>query len=214
MSILYAVVARGNVIMASGPEPNQGLNAALKGVFSKITSGRLHQIDQGKQVVRIITDNGMNFACLADSSVDSKRQVSFLEELQRQWVRKYGQGTQNFAENQKNGEFGPTIQSSLSAFNSEQGHKIAIIKENIMQAQEAMTKNLEEALKRGDSLEAMENKANELNNHAQQFERSTKDLKRKMCFQKYRWYFLGALIVVVLIWLISSFICGFDYHKC
>ena len=200
MSIAYAAIIKRDVCIASGPEPNPSINQSLKRLCAQISSGSVHQLDQGKNVIKVLSEaNGMNYCCVAESSCDGRRTLQFLEELQRQWVRKYGSQPPPFSENQKNQEFGPIIQSALSSFNSQQAQKINVIKENILQAQETMAKNLEEALRRGEKLEDMEQKANNLNEHAHEFERGAKTLKNKMCWQKYQWYLLGALIAIVVI---------------
>ena len=200
MSILYAAVIKKDVAICSGPQPNASVNSSLKAYCSQIHGGRVHQLEQGKNLVKILTENNqLNFCCVCEATCNGHTALQFLEELSRQWVRKYGTSPPPFAENQKNGEFGPVIQSTLSSFNSEQNQKISTIKPNLAEAQETMAKNLEEALRRGEKLEDMEAKAQGLKEHASEFERNSSTLKNKMCWQKWRYYIIGAIVAIVLI---------------
>jgi len=53
-----------------------------------------------------------------------------------------------------------------------------------------------------------------LNDSAKKFQRSSRALKNVMWWKNVKMWLLIIAIVAVLIWLISSFVCGFDYSKC
>ena len=214
MSIQYAAVIKKGAVVCSSPPPNPSLNSSLKRLCAQISGGKMHQLDQGNIVIKILSEqNGTNFCCVADSSCNPRNTVTFLEELSRQWVQRYGPAPPPFSENQKQGEFGPVIQSTMSGYNTGTNQKISMIKQNIAQAQETMAKNLEEALRRGEKLEDMEAKAQNLNDHAHEFERNANKLKNRMCWQKWQYYIIGAVIVVVVIVIIIMIACGTDF-KC
>jgi Synaptobrevin len=57
-------------------------------------------------------------------------------------------------------------------------------------------------------------KSDQLNQSAKKFQKSSKALKNVYWWKNVKMWILIIAIVIVLIWLISSFICGFDYSKC
>lgn len=69
-------------------------------------------------------------------------------------------------------------------------------------------------LARGEKIELLVDKSDQLNQSARKFQKSSKALKNVMWFKNVKMWAMIALIVIVLIWLISSFACGFDYSKC
>jgi vesicle-associated membrane protein 7 len=77
-----------------------------------------------------------------------------------------------------------------------------------------MVQNIEMVLERGEKLELLVDKTEKLQAQAFQFSRAAKELKTVMFWRKVKLYFLIFFIVVISIWLISSFLCGFDYSKC
>lgn len=72
----------------------------------------------------------------------------------------------------------------------------------------------EKVLARGEKIELLVDKTEQLNRSANKFQRSSRQLKNVMWWQRTRMIMLIVAIVVILIWLISSFVCGFNYSKC
>jgi len=69
-------------------------------------------------------------------------------------------------------------------------------------------------LARGEKIELLVDKSEALNDSAKKFQRSSRALKNVMWWKNVKMWLLIIAIVAVLIWLISSFVCGFDYSKC
>lgn len=72
----------------------------------------------------------------------------------------------------------------------------------------------EKVLARGEKIELLVDKTDQLNQSAKKFQKSSKQLKNVMWWKNIKMWMLITIIVLVLIWLISSFVCGFDYSKC
>jgi vesicle-associated membrane protein 7 len=62
-----------------------------------------------------------------------------------------------------------------------------------------MSQNLSEALRRGEQLKLFEQKAEDISNNTEIFKMEAKDLRKKMCWDRYRWWILGILIGFVLL---------------
>lgn len=69
-------------------------------------------------------------------------------------------------------------------------------------------------LARGEKIELLVDKSEQLQASAKKFQRGAKALKNVMWCKSVKMWAMIGLIVVVLIWLISSFVCGFNYSKC
>lgn len=215
---VYALVARGNTPLAEYSRI-QGTNnvkpIALRMLENIDPKKQMHVLDQDKYVFHCYTTTDrMNYLCLADKSANSQLRATFLDELQKKWISRYGNKGATFKSLEKSMEFAPEIEALFNTFNSESAAKIATIKGNIAEAQEKMTENLAEALIRGEKLTIMEQKADTIRTNADTFKRSANQVKNKMCFQRYRWYFLGALIVIILILVIVFSICNIDFRNC
>ena len=85
------------------------------------------------------------------------------------------------------------------------------VKDQLAEVKDVMVENIERVLARGEKIELLVDKSDQLNQSARKFQKSSKNLKNVMWFKNVKMWALIALIVAVLIWLISSFICGFNY---
>ena len=201
MSFVYGLVAHGAIPLAdySGASGNFK-SVAIRLLENIDTKKPYHTLPSDPYVFHSFTDNNrMNFLCLTDKKVEANLRIAFLDELSRKWNSKYGNQGPKFSSYSKQKEFSPEIQALFTVYNSDQAQKIATIKGNLAKAQETMTENLTQALIRGEKLEVMEEKANSIKNHAEVFHRAATNVKRKMCWEKYRWYILGTIIVLVII---------------
>jgi vesicle-associated membrane protein 7 len=71
----------------------------------------------------------------------------------------------------------------------------------------------ERVLARGEKIELLVDKSDQLNQSARKFQKSSKSLKNVMWYKNVKMWAMIAVIILILIWLISSIACGFDY-KC
>jgi len=88
------------------------------------------------------------------------------------------------------------------------------VKDQLAEVKDVMVENIERVLARGEKIELLVDKSDQLNQSARKFQKSSKNLKNVMWFKNVKMWALIALIVAVLIWLISSFVCKFDYSGC
>jgi len=74
--------------------------------------------------------------------------------------------------------------------------------------------NIESILERGEKLELLVDKTDQLQTQAFQFQSQSKKLKNAMLMRKIKMYAAIAGIILVIIWVISAVACGIDYSKC
>lgn len=214
----YALVARGTTPIAE--------YTLLKGNHRAIAIKMLENLDpktpravveQGSYIFMTITDSDhMTFLCLSEKNVSQQMRIAFLQDLQRKWRSRYGNHGLTFSENSKNAEFGDVeIAALIRNYNSERNMKIQEIKNNISTAQEQMTQNLTMAFSRGEQLRVMESKAENIKDSAHTFQREANKVKRKFCMQRARWFILGIIMILLVIFIIVLIACGgFSFKKC
>ncbi len=72
----------------------------------------------------------------------------------------------------------------------------------------------ERVLARGEKIELLVDKSDQLNQSAKRFQKSSRNLKNVMWWKNVKMWLIIIAVVIVLIWLIASFVCGFDFSKC
>ena len=216
MSFVYALVARGETPLAEYSSVQGNYKAVAVRMLASIDPKKpVHLLEQDKYVFQSLTETDrMTFLCLTDKTVAQQLRQAFLEELQRKWRTKYGSQGATFQSYSKDKEFQPEIQALFTTYNSERAQKLANIKSNISVAQDKMTENLTLALARGEQLEIMDQKADKILQHSQAFNREAANVNRKMCWQRYRWYVVGIVISIILLYIIIAQFCGYGFEIC
>ena len=205
--ISYAAVARNTTILVQ--------DAISGGNFDQWTTDILGQInpsqnqimtEKGQYRFFVIHDqSGLNVICAANSTLQGKLAFDFLEDVQKRFNLQYARSWKNATAFGMQQEFSAQLHSLLQNSNDD---KIRQIKSNIADAQSTMTEAMQSALLRGDKIESMSQKADVLANNAKDYERNATKVKRKMCWEKYRWYLLGVIIAIIVILVIVLIACG------
>ena len=213
----YAAVARGATPLAE--------HSLVTGNHRTIAIRMLENIDpktqravveQNQGVFTAITEpDRVSFVVLTDKSVRLDGRLAFLNDLKQRWRGRYGNSAAGFAPNSKNAEFGSTEMAALMRnYNSASFQKISTIQENLSEAQDQMTQNLTMALARHEQLSMMEEKAENIKESASTFKRTASQVRRHMCLQRWKWYFIGVAIALVVIFIIVWVACGASFQKC
>merc|ERR1719357_559627 len=93
-------------------------------------------------------------------------------------------------------------------------NKIAQINETMEQVKTAMYTNIDKVLDRGEKIELLVDKSDNLNAHANQFKRRAKTLKNRLWWQNVKMMIIVFLVVVMVIYIIAAMACGFALDDC
>ena len=93
-------------------------------------------------------------------------------------------------------------------------NKISAINEEIESTKSTVMESIEKVLDRGEKIELLVHKSDQLDDQARKFNRHSKKLKNRVMWKNIKMTLLLILVLLVVVWLISSMICGFTYSKC
>lgn len=213
----YALVARGTTVLADYSAQQGPFNTMAPRYLEKVSEqGQgTTQIPEGDFVIEILSStNRLNFLVVTSKNTTTQLRTAFLESMQTKWNEKRYGSVASIQPYAKNKDFGPSIRDLFLQFNSERAERFARIQQNISEAQEITADSLTQALIRGEKLNDMEDKANSIKNHASDFQKSAKRLKQKMCWEKYRYYIFGLILLIIIALIILFSVCRFDFSKC
>ncbi len=95
-----------------------------------------------------------------------------------------------------------------------QADNLGKVKSQIEDVKGVMVENIEKVLARGEKIELLVDKTEQLNSSAKKFQRASKSLKSAMWWKNVKMWLLIIAIAAIIIWLIASFACGFNFDKC
>ncbi|KAH6567202.1 hypothetical protein BASA50_009612 [Batrachochytrium salamandrivorans] len=225
MPIIYALVARGTIILAE--------HAITTGNFTTITQHLLAKIPSGSPVsaspsgegraasssskssskvpadsrMSYVYDNhmfhylqrdGITYMCLTDDQLGRRIPFAFLEEIAKSFVALYGARAQTAISYGLN-EYSKTIAKTMEDYSNGAGDKVAGLRGEIDQVKDIMINNIEKVLERGDRIDMLVDKTESLSQASFAFKKRSTVLRRTMWWKNTRLMVLLAAVVLLLL---------------
>lgn len=109
----------------------------------------------------------------------------------------------------------PPAPLAQTFFNSDPGSDaLGRVQGQLKEVKDVMVENIEKVLARGEKIELLVDKTEELSQTARRFQYQSKNLKDMMWWKNVKMWLIIIFIVLIVIYFIVSFICGFNFDKC
>ncbi|XXG76994.1 hypothetical protein AAC387_Pa08g1237 [Persea americana] len=221
-SLIYSFVARGTVVLAEYTE--------FKGNFTIIASQCLQKLPASSNkftyncdshTFNYLVENGFSrlqglvylvaaYCVVAVESAGREVPIAFLERVKDDFNKRYGGGKAATAvANSLNKSFGPKLKEHMQycADHPEEISKLAKVKAQVSEVKGVMMGNIEKVLDRGEKIELLVDKTDNLRSQAQDFRQQGKKIRRKMWWENMKMKLIVLGIIVALILIIILSIC-------
>ncbi len=135
-----------------------------------------------------------------------------------------------------NEDFARVLAKQMDYWSDPKNDKIQQMKKDIDETKNIMVQNIEKVLERGERIDLLVTRTEEMNEQSYKFKSGATELKKKLWWKNIKlWIVIIVLVLVrsrllfcfpspqrrayprspqILIWLIVSLICGFTFSKC
>lgn len=201
----FAGVIKGNIIIASyGDASSSSEKDILK--LSPIDQTQEQKITSGKLYSYISTPS-LTFFSISPSSVDKQRVMIFLDTLSRRWVGSFGPISSNATAHSLDGIFSDNFSALYNDFNKPPS-KTDEITRQLNETEQILTESVSKALDRGEGLDSISTKSEQLLSTSEEFRAASTNLKRKMRCSYYKSWAFWILFIVIIIYIVISWFCG------
>jgi vesicle-associated membrane protein 7 len=215
--LLYSFVARDTTVLAeySAIQGNFRTVAQECLLNAKISDERF-TITSDAYTFNFLVSNGFTFLVVADEAYGRQIPFAFLERLRDAFVEKFGDKGRTAAEDSLNNTFSPTIQKQLQYCmeHPEEISKMAQVQRKVDEVKGIMMQNVEQVLVRGERLDVLVDRTDDLRDQAQQFQRQGTRLRKRMWWQNFRMKIIVAAVVVLLVVVIFLLACFSGGRNC
>ncbi|KAG4924873.1 hypothetical protein AAZX31_18G156500 [Glycine max] len=211
-SLIYSFVARGTVILAEYTEFTGNFTSVAAQCLQKLpSSNNKFTYNCDGHTFNYLVDNGFTYCVVAVESAGRQIPIAFLERIKEDFTKKYAGGkAATAAAHSLNREFGPKLKEEMQycVDHPEEISKLAKVKAQVSEVKGVMMENIEKVLDRGEKIELLVDKTENLRSQAQDFRQQGTKIRRKMWFQnmKIKLIVLGIIIALILIIVLS--VCG------
>ncbi|KAL2338415.1 hypothetical protein Fmac_012861 [Flemingia macrophylla] len=214
MGILYAMVARGQIVLAEFNANQSNASSVAKQILTKINQGSNNNDDSNvsfshdRYVFHVKRTDGLTVLCMADDAFGRMVPFAFLEDIHKKFVKTYGRAILSAPAYAMNDEFSRVLNQQMEYYsNDPNADRLNRLKGEMTQVRTVMIDNIEKVLERGGRLELLAEKTSAMNNNTIRFKRQSRRYKNNMWWSNVR--LMVALIItsVVIIYIILAFIC-------
>ncbi|RDY01426.1 putative vesicle-associated membrane protein 726, partial [Mucuna pruriens] len=182
-SLIYAFVSRGTVVLAEYTEFSGNFNSIAFQCLQKLpASNNKFTYNCDAHTFNYLVDNGFTYCVVADESIGRQLPMAFLERIKDDFVSKYSGGKAATAPaNSLNKEFGSKLKEHMQycVDHPEEISKLAKVKAQVSEVKGVMMENIEKVLDRGDKIELLVDKTENLHNQDFWNQNPSKDVAAK-----------------------------------
>jgi len=217
MPIIYSLVSRANTVLAEHAAASGNFIDVSRLILEKIahtTSGKMSYA-YDRHYFHYSASDGLIFLCMSDEQFPRRIAFAFLDDVKNRFLAVYKTSFKDALPFAMNEEFSRVLQRQMEYFSYDPSvDKIALVQKKVDDTKKVMVENIERVLDRGEKIELLVSRTEQLQDQSYKFSSESRGLRLAYCFTNIKLWIVLFIVVIVLIWLISSFICGFDYSKC
>jgi len=217
MPIIYSLISRGSTILAEYTDAAGNFTTVTQAILEKIpaSNGKMSYV-YDRYLFHYISEDGLVYLCMADEEFGRRIPFAFLDDIKNRFKASYAVQSKTAMAYSMNGEFSKVLKKQMDYFsNNPNADKLNEVRGEIAAVKEVMVQNIEKVLERGERMELLVDKTDNLNQQAFQFKKKSTQLKRAMWWKNVKLMIILVLVCVVILYLLISFICGFPaWQKC
>ncbi|CAI5793710.1 vesicle-associated membrane protein 7 [Podarcis lilfordi] len=210
MAILFAVVARGSTILAKHAWCGGNFLEVTEQILAKIPSeNNKLTYSHGNYLFHYICQDRIIYLCITDDDFERSRAFTFLNEIKKRFQTTYGSRAQTALPYAMNSEFSSVLAAQLKYHSENKGpDQVAETQAQVDELKGIMVRNIDLVAQRGEKLELLIDKTENLVDSSVTFKTTSRNLARAMCMKNLKLTIIITIVSIVIIYIIVSAACG------
>ncbi|KAG6591562.1 Vesicle-associated membrane protein 713, partial [Cucurbita argyrosperma subsp. sororia] len=189
MAIIYALVARGSVVLAEFYD---------------------------RYIFHVKRTDGLTVLCMADDTAGRRIPFAFLEDIHQRFVRTYGRAVHSANPYGMNDEFSRVLSQQMEYYsNDPNADRINRLKGEMSQVRNVMIENIDKVLERGDRLELLVDKTTNMQGNTMRFRKQSRRFRNTVWWKNVKLMLMLIVLLLVIAYLVLAYVChGVTLPKC
>ncbi|XP_064114917.1 vesicle-associated membrane protein 7 [Macrobrachium rosenbergii] len=217
MPLLYTVISRGTTVLSR--------YATCAGNFAEVTEQILAKIQPGETgrltyshasyLFHYVAQDGIIYLCITDDEFERQRAFLYLEDIKLRFEATYGARAHTALPYAMNSEFAQVLATQMKHFTESRDiDKVSRLQGEVSDVKDILVKNIESLAARGERLELLINKTENLNTSAVTFKTTSRNLARSLWWKNVRVILFIIFGAGASIYIIGAMICGLTWQHC
>ncbi|KAK6912584.1 Longin domain [Dillenia turbinata] len=219
MAILYALVARGSIVLAEFTATSTNASAIARQILEKIPGNNDSNVSysQDRYIFHVKRTDGLTVLCMADETAGRRIPFAFLEDIHQRFVRTYGRAAITAQAYAMNDEFSRVLSQQMEYYSSDpNADRINRLKGEMSQAslenlalfvRNVMIENIDKVLDRGDRLELLVDKTVNMQGNTFRFRKQARRFRNTVWWRNVKLTAALIVVILVIIYVILAFVC-------
>ncbi|WVZ95598.1 hypothetical protein U9M48_041338 [Paspalum notatum var. saurae] len=217
MAIVYALVARGTVVLAEFAAVSGNAGAVARRILEKLPPDAESRLcfAQDRYIFHVLrSDAGITFLCMANDTFGRRIPFLYLEDIQMRFIKNYGRVAHSALAYAMNDEFSRVLHQQMEFFSSNpSADTLNRLRGEVSEASTSpihtvMVDNIDKILDRGDRISLLVDKTSTMQDSSFHFRKQSKRLRRALWMKNAKLLVVLTVVIVVLLYLIISAFCG------
>lgn len=210
MPLIYSFVARDTVILAEYTSYSGNFNTVAIECLQNIKHmDQKFTIVADKHTFNFLVSDGYTFLVVADEAYGRQIPFAYLERVRDEFKTSYGEKGKTATAHSLDRSFGPKLKAAMEYCmeHPEEVSKIASVQQKVNQVKDVMVQNINQVMVRGEKLEVLVDKTDDLRSQAEKFQKQGRQLRSKMWWQNCRMKLIIAVCILLLGVILFVIIC-------
>ncbi|KAK4491049.1 hypothetical protein RD792_001771 [Penstemon davidsonii] len=210
MAILYALVARGAVVLAEFSATSTTANTIARQILEKTPGNNDINVSysQDRYIFHVKRTDGLTVLCMADETAGRRIPFAFLEEIHQRFVRTYGRAVLSAQAYAMNDEFSRVLSQQIEYYsNDPNADRINRLRGEMSQVRTVMIDNIDKVLERGDRLELLVDKTANMQGNTTRFKRQARRFRSTVWWRNVKLAVALIFLLLVIIYVVMAFVC-------
>ncbi|CAN0900501.1 Vesicle-associated membrane protein 714 [Linum grandiflorum] len=200
MAILYAVVARGIIVLAEFSAVTGNTGAVARRILEKLPVDGDSRLcfSQDRYIFHILRSDGLSFLCMANDTFGRRIPFSYLEDIHMRFMKNYGRVAPYAPAYAMNDEFSRVLHQQMEFFSSNPTadtlNRVRGEVGDCTQLRTIMVDNIEKILERGDKIELLVDKTATMQDGAFHFRKQSKRLRRALWMKNAKLLYVSKIL--------------------
>jgi hypothetical protein len=167
-----------------------------------------------------LENDGYVFLVVADEALGRVIPFACLDRISAEFTQSYGERARDAIAHSLNRSFAPVLKrhvekgSETGAGDDADENKVSRVQRQVSEVKEIMMDNIEKVLDRGEKIELLVDKTENLRFQADNFHRTGRALRRRMWWQNLKMKLIFAFFILVVILILFLSFCFSDGNDC
>ncbi|CAL9068574.1 vesicle-associated membrane protein 714-like [Musa acuminata AAA Group] len=211
MAILYAVVARGTVVLAEFAAVTGNVGALARRILEKLPPDSDSRLcfSQDRYIFHVLRSDGITFLCMANETFGRRVPFLYLEDIHMRFMKNYGRVAHSALAYAMNDEFSRVLHQQMEFFSSNpSADTLNRVRGEVSEIHTIMVDNIDKILDRGDRISLLVDKTATMQDSAFHFRKQSRRLRRALWMKNAKLLAVLTVAIALLLYVIIAACCG------